>query len=155
MNIRALALLLLIFMTGCSEKEPADKKTARAEVQFDKFVGHWEAKTEVAGLANGFDNTAIIFGMDGMVEYKHCSARPDAAATRGQGLLLSKLVVSEIGNGVLALSKPATPYYAEKKFKLDREPYEQAGNWYLELDGIKLRKLEAGEASDYASWQCP
>lgn len=155
MNTRTFFLLMSVLLTACSDKKPSDTAAAKAEVRFDEFVGHWEVKSTLAGKAGSFDNTALIIGQGGVVEFKHCSRAAHLDATQSSGQALENLVVSDLGNGVLSLAKPATPYYAEKKFRMDREPYREGGKWYLELDGIRLRKLEDGEVSDYASWQCP
>ena len=155
MNIRICFLLVMVLLPACSDPMPATAPSAKAEVRFDDFIGHWEVKNVVDGAAGGFDNSALIIGKDGVVEFKHCSRGVMQAAMQSSGEALSGLVVSDIGNGVLSLAKPGTPYYAEKKFRMDREPYREGGKWYLELDGIRFRKLEDGETSDYASWQCP
>jgi hypothetical protein len=63
--------------------------------------------------------------------------------------------MSEVSNQALALSKPSTPFIAEKKFRMDRAPYEENGQWYLVLDGLRLRKLGQDETSDYKNWTCP
>lgn len=155
MNARTFFLLMLTLLTACSDKQSADTPSVKTEVRFGEFIGHWEVKNTMSGDTGNFDNTALIIGKDGAVEYKHCSRGANLGATQSAGQALSGLVVSDIGNGVLSLAKPATPYYAEKKFSMDREPYREGGKWYIELDGTKLRKLEDGETSDYASWQCP
>ncbi len=155
MNAHAVFLLMLVVLTACSDKQSANMPAAKTEVRFGEFIGHWEVKNTVAGDAGNFDNTALIIKKDGTVEYKHCSRGANSAVTQSSGEALSNLVVGDIGNGLLSLAKPTTPYYAEKKFRMDREPYQEGGRWYIELDGIKLRKLEDGETSDYASWQCP
>lgn len=155
MNIRIFFLLVLVLLPACSDEMPATASSAKADVRFDEFIGHWEVKNAVDGAAGSFDNSALIIGKDGTVEYKHCSRGANLGATQSAGQALSGLVVSDIGNGVLSLAKPGTPYYAEKKFRMNREPFQEDGSWYLELDGIKFRKLEDGETSDYASWQCP
>lgn len=155
MQTRFSFLLILALLPACSDQKSASVQPARAEVRFNEFIGHWEAKNTLPGSAGSFDNIALLIGQDGIVEYKHCSRATNSGATQSTGQALANLVVSDIGNGVLSLAKPVTPYYAEKKFRLDREPYLEAGKWYLELDGIKLRKLDDGEISDYASWICP
>ncbi len=155
MIARTFFLLMLTLLTACSDKQSADTPSVKTEVRFDEFIGHWEVKNAVAGDVGNFDNTALIIGENGTVEYKHCSRGTNQAATQSSGEAFSNLVIGDIGNGVLSLAKPATPYYAEKKFRMNREPYREGSKWYLELDGIKFRKLEDGEISDYASWQCP
>ncbi|MEO6172367.1 MAG: hypothetical protein ABIP02_04555 [Arenimonas sp.] len=161
MNIRALAWLSLLLLSACSDKSPSNQPisaSTSAKISagpYENYVGHWEAKNKINGDANSFDNMALIIDKDGRAESKHCSGRTGSAQTQNAGEILTGLVVSELGNGVLSLSKPATPYYAEKKFRMDRNPFQENGRWYLELDGIKLRKLEESESSDYATWQCP
>lgn len=156
MIARALFLLILLaLLTACSDKQPAETPSVKTEVRFGEFIGHWEVQNAADVASGSFDNFALIIGKDGVAEYKHCSRGVNLGATQSAGQALSGLVVSDIGNGVLSLAKPGTPYYAEKKFRLDREPFQEDGKWYLELDGIKFRKLEHGETSDYASWQCP
>lgn len=161
MNIRVLAWLFLFSLSACSDKSPPNESISASTPEkipagpYKNYVGHWEAKNKINSDVNSFDNRVLIIQKDGRAEYIHCSGKTGAITTQSTGEILSGLVVSELGNGVLSLSKPATPYYAEKKFKMDRNPFQENGRWYLELDGIKLRKLVEGETSDYTIWQCP
>lgn len=155
MKMHAFGLIFLsVFSAGAAGAEPI-QLTTKLDGPNKAYVGSWESQLRFAGFPGSWDNTVLVLGKDGNAMFKHCAGRASVTASNLSGSIISDVVVGAIGNGSLTLASSKFPYARQKSFRLDRAPYQEGGRWYLVIDGEKLRKLEAGETSDHATWQCP
>ena len=42
----------------------------------------------------------------------------------------------------------------DEELRIDRPPYASGDQMFLDVDGLRLRKLEVGESSTHETWKC-
>ncbi|HKE96394.1 MAG TPA: hypothetical protein VKB34_18950 [Povalibacter sp.] len=143
---RVLLLSLALLLVACGDNSPP---VVLKDAQADYF-GSWEHVGSEYGNDIVSDNMLLVFHPDSTVSYKRCINRmnghtytsfPDA---RIRSLTDKQLVITA---GIWFL-------HFTRTLPINRAPYVDGGESYLEVDGLKLRKLRAGESSTHSTWKC-
>jgi hypothetical protein len=148
MKIGATALLMtsVFLIASCSESTPPVVLNDAHSAWF----GTWEHVGSEYGNNVVSDNMLLVFHPDSTVSYKRCIDRmnghnyttlPDAQI---KSLSDKQLVVSG-GFWIIRITR---------ELPINKPPYVEGGESFLEVDGLKLRKLKAGETSTHESWKC-
>lgn len=137
--------MLVLSLTACGKNDPIP-----LPVDKQQLVGVWQAKQTEFDNGVSSDNMMLVFHKNSRVSYLRCINRinghnyynfPDA-----------KLVNMSDTGFEIARDIFVTDWNI--KFSINRLPFKEKEDWYFMVNKVKLRKLKAGETSDYKSWQC-
>jgi hypothetical protein len=96
------------------------------------------------------DNMLLIFHPDSTVSYKRCINRVNGYSyTQLPGSRLEELTDRQ-----LAISAGLWKLRWTKELEINHPPYASGDQIYLEVDGVRLRKLKGGESSSHETWKC-
>ncbi|GEM_PF-6313611 len=142
---KLLAVALALFLTGCDPKPVVVLDGDRRA-----YFGVWEHTGSEYGNGVNSDNLLLIFHPDSSVSYKRCINRlngyhyvtlPDASITR-------------LTDKELVISRGLWIFNWSETLPLGGTPLAAGDQWYLQVDGLKLRKLKSGEPSTHEAWKC-
>ena len=147
MKTTALRLLpaLILLLAGCGDAPHVTLKASQRD-----YFGSWEHVGSEYGNNIVSDNMLLIFHPDSTVSYKRCINRMNGYSytslpdSRLEGLTDQQLAISA---GVWKLRWT-------KELRIDRAPYADGDEMFVQVDGLKLRRLKAGESSTHETWKC-
>jgi hypothetical protein len=142
-----LALLLAMgaLLAGCDGAPPVVLNASQSN-----YFGSWEHVGNEYGNNIVSDNMLLIFHPDSTVSYKRC-------VNRMNGYSYTKLpeaTIKSLADNHLLISAGVWKLRWTKDLRIDRAPYVDGDESYLEIDGLKLRRLRAGESSTHETWKC-
>ena len=143
---KVMSLPFLAFtIVGCDTPPPTVLDASQAD-----YFGTWEHVSNEYGNNIVSDNMLLVFHPDSTVSYKRCINRMNGYSyTQLPGSRLEKLTDRE-----LAVSTGIWKLRWTIELAIDRAPYTSDDEMYLEVDGVKLRKLKYGESSSHETWKC-
>ena len=137
--------LLSLALVGCDAAPPVVLDASQ-----NAYFGSWEHVSSEYGNDIVSDNMLLIFHPDSSVSYKRCINRMNGYSyttlpdSRLEELTDRQLVISG-GVWILRLTK---------ELPIDRAPYASGDQMFVEVDGLRLRKLKDGESSTHETWKC-
>ena len=136
---------LALVLVGCDTAPPVVLVASQKD-----YFGSWEHVSSEYGNNIVSDNMLLIFHPDSTVSYKRCINRMNGYSyTQLPGSRLEELTDHQ-----LAISAGLWILRWTKKLRIDRPPYLSGDQMFLEVDGLKLRKLQYGESSTHETWKC-
>jgi predicted small lipoprotein YifL len=137
-------ILICFVLAGCGKGDPIELPVAHHDM-----YGVWE-KTETKDNGLSIHNMLLVFHSDSTVTYVRCMKKIGRRSSQSlPGLNLIRFAGNEfdiqIAWGVFSWTE---------HFTVARFPYQENGQTYLDVNGVKLRKLLPNETSDYANWPC-
>ena len=139
----ALALSLTLQIAGCGKGEPI-QLTAR------DYLGTWVHKENAFGNNVRVDNRLLAFYDDSTVSYFRCTKR----AGMSKRVSIADSYISKLDGRELVIEAELFITTAKLKFRIDHQPFERDGEWFMQVDKVEFRKLHNGEPSDHESWPC-
>jgi hypothetical protein len=148
MKIKESILLCLLFATlaACGSNAPPVLLTTD---QHDYF-GSWEHMGSEYGNSIVSDNMLLIFHPDSTVSYKRCINRMNGR----RYTQLPGAKIESLSSQTLVISSGFWKLRWTEKLTINRPPYVEGVDMFLDIDGLKLRKLKDGESSAHESWKC-
>jgi hypothetical protein len=146
MKATALTLGCTLFLAGCGSSDPP---VVLSGSQSDYF-GSWEHAGSEYGNNIVTDNMLLIVHPDSTVSYKRCINRANGHSYTSFG----EATIKRLTDKELVISAGLWKLRWTKTFPINRTPYVEADDRYLEVDGQKLRRLKVGEPSTHESWKC-
>ena len=139
-----LFIALSLSLAGCGKSDPIILPAAHQDM-----YGVWE-KTETRDNGLIIDNVLLVMHADNTVTYVSCFKKPGYRTSQSlPGLSLIRFegnkFDAQIGWGIFTWTE---------HFTVARFPYREHDQTYLEVNGVRLRKLLPHETSDYANWPC-
>ena len=148
MKFNAAALLLIpsFLIAACSEKPPPVVLTG---AQTDYF-GTWEHASSEYGNNVVSDNMLLVFHQDSSVSYKRCINRMNGHNYTS----LPEAEIRSLTDKQLVISGGMWIIRFTRELPINKPPHVEGEESYVEVDGLKLRKLKAGESSTHETWKC-
>jgi hypothetical protein len=146
-TIKALLLFLLFAaIAGCGNDAPPVRLS---DDQRDYF-GSWEHVGSEYGNNIVSDNMLLIFHPDSTVSYKRCINRMNGR----RYMQLPDAKIESLSSQYLVISGGIWKLRWTENLQIHRPPYVEGADMFLDIEGLKLRKLRDGEASTHESWKC-
>ncbi len=114
------------------------------------YFGSWEHVGSEYGNHIESDNMLLVFHQNSTVSYKRCINH----MTGYSYTTLPDAEISSLTDKDLVIRGGVWIIHITRELPINRPPHVEAGESYLEVDGLKLRKLKPGEASTQDSWKC-
>jgi hypothetical protein len=147
MKLSAPALLLTsVLLVACSDSAPPVVLTS---AQADYF-GSWEHASSEYGNNIVSDNMLLVFHPDSSVSYKRCINRMNGHSYTS----LSEAHIKSLTDREVVISGGIWIIQFTRELPINKPPHVEGDESYLEVDGLKLRKLKAGESSTHETWKC-
>jgi hypothetical protein len=148
MNHRSCALLLvpLLLVTACSDNTPAIKLTGAQSGYF----GSWEHTGSEYGNNIVSDNMLLVFHPDSTVSYKRCINRMNGHSYTS----LPGARIVGLTDRLLSFRGGIWFIQFTRELPINKPPTVEGEETFLEVDGLKLRKLKSGESSTHDTWKC-
>jgi hypothetical protein len=148
-NMKKSALIplpvLVLMLSACGDAPPVTLNASQRA-----YFGSWEHVGSEYGNNIVSDNMLLIFHPDSSVSYKRCINRMNGYSyTSLPGSRLEGL-----SDRQLAISAGVWKLRWTKELRIDRAPYIDGDEMYLDVDGLKLRRLKDGESSTHEAWKC-
>jgi len=138
-------VVFVITLSACGKSDPISLPPDNKE-----FLGVWQAKNSEFDNGVTSDNMLLVFHKNNLVSYLRCINRVNGHTY--YNLPDSKLI--SISDTEFEIAQDIFVTDWNKKFTINRLPYQEKNDWYFIVNKVKLRKLKAGEKSDHDSWQC-
>ena len=145
----AFSLLMLssaLLLAACGKSTPPVVLSA---AQSDYF-GSWEHVGSEYGNNIETDNMLLVFHKDSTVSYKRCITHMNGH----NYVSLPDAEIRSFTDKQIVISGGIWFIHITRELPINKPPYVEGGDSYLELDGLKLRKLRPGEPSTHESWKC-
>ena len=146
MKAQVPALLLASLLVACSDDAPPVKLTG---AQADYF-GTWEHVGSEYGNNVDSDNMLLVFHQDSKVSYKRCINH----VSSHNYTTLGEAEIKSFTDDELVIRGGIAFIHISRELPINKRPYVEGDERYLEVDGLKLRKLKNGESSTHESWKC-
>lgn len=148
MTIRTKTLLATsaLFATACSDNQPPVVLTGAQTAWF----GSWEHVGSEYGNDIDGDNLLLVIHPDSSVSFKRCVNHMSSHSY----VILPDAHIKSLSDRLLVIGGDILFIHMTRELPINRAPYAEGGDNYLELDGLKLRKLKPGEHSTNDSWKC-
>lgn len=135
---------MVLLLVSCGKSDPIVLPADHQDL-----YGVWE-RTEITDNGLGVNNMLLAFHNDNTVTYARCFKKVNKSYSESlPGLNLIRFEGQEIdiqiGWGIFTWTKHLT---------INKFPYQENGQSYIDVGGVKLRKLAQDERSDYANWPC-
>jgi hypothetical protein len=142
----ALLLASALLIAACSNDVPP---VVLAGAQADYF-GSWEHVGSEYGNNIESDNMLLVFHPDSTVSYKRCIKR----MTGHNYTTLPGADIKSLTDRQLVISGGIWFINFTRELPINKPPHAEGEESYLEVDGLKLRKLKSGESSTHETWKC-
>ena len=149
MNIPGATGLLLISMlstAACSDKSPPVVLTGAQA----NYFGSWEHVGSEYGNNIVVDNMLLVFHQDSTVSYVRCIKRVNGHSYTS----LADAHITSLTDKQLVIKGGIAFIQFTRELPINSPPHAEGDESYLEVDGLKLRKLKAGESSTHETWKC-
>lgn len=143
------SILLLLFVTtfvSCGSNAPP---VLLNESQGDYF-GNWEHVGSEYGNNIVSDNMLLLIHPDSSVSYKRCINRMNGH----HYTQLGEAKIESLSDKQLVISGGIWKLRISEELDIQRPPYVEGDDMFLNIEGLTLRKLKDGEASTHESWKC-
>jgi hypothetical protein len=141
-----LVLLFVATLAGCGSNAPP---VLLNESQSDYF-GSWEHVGSEYGNNIVSDNMLLVIHPDSSVSYKRCINEMSSH----HYVQLGDAKIDSLSTKFLVISGGIWKLRLTEKLQIFRPPYVEGNDMFLEIEGLKLRKLKDGEVSTHESWKC-
>ena len=153
--LKVAKLLIVVFiLTGCSDATPI-KFTKQQKVYLGIWLLHFEDITENTVR---IDNMLLSIKPDGRAMFLECeSSEKSSGNSKSSSSSSSKFpdaVVTQITDKTITIVQEVAGFGFSKDLDIDKSPYLENDNWYLNIEGKKLLKVTDSSSYRKANWDC-
>ena len=141
----ALSVALVSALTGCSKEPPIVLSRAQSA-----WFGSWEHVSSEYGNNIVSDNMLLVVHPDSTVSYKRCVNRMNGHSYTA----LPNATIRRLDGEMLAIRAQVFVFRWTQELHISRAPYMEGEDAFLEIEGVKLRRLREGESSTHDTWKC-
>ena len=140
----SIMLTTILAISACGKDDPI-----KLPAEHNNLYGVWEkAVSSDNGLS--VDNALFVFHEDDTVTYIRCFKKPGKSFSQS----LPNFDITKFEKSNLQIQIGWGPFSWTENFVIDKFPYTDQNEMYIEIDEHRLRKLKSSETSSYQSWPC-
>jgi len=156
--IRYLLYISIIFLTACENSKPIKVPNSKSQ-----YFGVWQYFYESRLKGHDLNATLLAINSNSSVIYKDCSYsktevisnKSTSSSSRSKSTVLPSAFITKFSNKKLSIQQEIWITSLDFELIINKEPYQEDGRWYMEIDGTLLTKLRENEINKMTSWVCP
>lgn len=147
-------LFIAILLFGCSDSEPV----RLAGIQ-KSYIGVWQYTDPDNTAETKMNNMLLVINPDSSAIYSRCikdtkTENGGSSSSYSKSVTLPKAILTALEHDRFVLEQGLGLFSFDLEFEINKMPYLEGEEWYLVVDGIKLRKLNENEYGT-TNWKCP
>lgn len=147
-----------MFLSACEDSKPIKIPESKSQ-----YFGVWQYFYESRIKGYDLQATLLAINSDSSVIYKDCSYsktqiisnKINSSSSRGSNTVLPSAFITELSKDKLSIQQEVWITSLDFDLIINKEPYQQDGRWYMEIDDTVLTKLRRHEINKLTSWVCP
>jgi len=148
-------LFAVVVLASCSKPVPI-----KLNHHLQDYIGTWQFRFEdIQKQEIRIDNMLLILNENGSGKYRRCVVHVTKTSHSRKSFRSSvefpDAVITRIENSTLSLAQKTGWFHFDSDLKIDRAPYQENGQWYLQVEGKKLSKIAAEDGGTKTGWHCP
>ncbi len=149
------AVVIALLLTGCSDGTPM-----KITDQHKQYLGVWQKRYEDIGENSiNIDNVLLAINSDGTAVYRKCEVNEtkteNSKSRSSSSTSFPSAVVTHIAENKIILVQEVGWFGFDEELNIDKAPYQENGNWFIDVEGKKLAKLDGREIRSETDWECP
>lgn len=158
-RLKNLLLVVVVLLMGCSKGEPVKITDSQRQ-----YIGAWQYLHEAETKSTlAIHNVLLEIRPDATALYRKCVVTRSAAKgnyvssryNKTSKITYPSAIVTGLTDKAVSLEQELGYLHLKQELEINKVPYTKQGRRYLEIDGVRLKKLEGREIDQLTRWQCP
>ncbi len=147
--------MVSFILSGCSDATPI-----KITDQHKDYIGVWQLRIEdIRDNSTKIDNMLLAINSDGTAVYRKCEVNETKSGNSKKRLRYSisfpSAAVTQFTENKITLVQEIGWFGVDNELTIDKAPYLENENWYVNIEGKKLTKLTGKDIHTKTNWECP